>query len=51
LESVRDVEQRIERAGWEGELQGWRPTLNKPNTSRPPEWSSAKYRRPHATDA
>jgi hypothetical protein len=37
LESVRDVEQRIERAGREGELQGWRPTLNKPNTSRPPD--------------
>ncbi|MEX0612622.1 MAG: DUF1552 domain-containing protein, partial [Pirellulales bacterium] len=25
LASVRDVEQRIERAGKEGELQGWRP--------------------------
>jgi hypothetical protein len=37
LASVRDVEQRIERAGQEGELQGWRPTLNKPNISRPPD--------------
>jgi hypothetical protein len=37
LESVRDVEQRIERAGQEGELQGWRPTLEKPNIPRPPE--------------
>src|SRR3954454_10839996 len=31
LESVREVEQRIERAGRRGELQGWRPTLEKPN--------------------
>ena len=35
LESVRDVEQRIERAGQRGELQGWRPTLDKPNMARP----------------
>src|SRR5204863_3170174 len=31
LDSVRDVEQRIENAGKKGELQGWRPTLDKPN--------------------
>src|SRR3954447_9458235 len=31
LDSVRDVERRITRAGQEGELQGWRPTLAKPN--------------------
>src|ERR1700712_2129434 len=37
LESVRDVEQRIENAGNRGELQGWRPTLDKPNIPRPPE--------------
>jgi Protein of unknown function (DUF1552) len=37
LESVRDVEQRIARAGTQGELQGWRPTLDKPNIPRPPE--------------
>ncbi|MBL9165838.1 MAG: DUF1552 domain-containing protein [Planctomycetaceae bacterium] len=37
LDSVRDVEQRIERAGQQGELQGWRPTLDKPNVPRPPE--------------
>jgi hypothetical protein len=37
LDSVRDVEQRIERAGERGELQGWRPTLEKPNVPRPPE--------------
>jgi len=35
LESVRDVEQRISNAGKKGELQGWRPTLDKPNMSRP----------------
>jgi Protein of unknown function (DUF1552) len=37
LDSVRDVEERIERAGKQGELQGWRPTLDKPNIPRPPE--------------
>ena len=35
LESVRDVEKRIENAGKRGELQGWRPTLEKPNIARP----------------
>ncbi len=35
LDSVRDVEQRIENAGKKGELQGWRPTLDKPNMQRP----------------
>jgi hypothetical protein len=35
LDSVRDVEQRIERAGKAGELQGWRPTIDKPNIPRP----------------
>jgi Protein of unknown function (DUF1552) len=35
LDSVRDVEQRIERAGKRGELQGWRPTLTRPNVPRP----------------
>lgn len=37
LDSVRDVEQRIAGAGKKGELQGWRPTLDKPNVPRPPE--------------
>jgi hypothetical protein len=37
LDSVRDVEQRIDRASKLGELQGWRPTLDKPNIPRPPE--------------
>ena len=35
LNSVREVERRIERAGQRGELQGWRPTLEKPNIPRP----------------
>ena len=35
LESVRDVEQRIEQAGNRGELQGYRPVLDKPNIPRP----------------
>jgi hypothetical protein len=35
LDSVRDVEQRIESAGKRGELQGWRPTLAEPNIPRP----------------
>jgi hypothetical protein len=34
---VRDVEQRIENAGKKGELQGWRPTLDKPDVPRPPD--------------
>lgn len=37
LDSVRDVEQRIADAGKKGELQGWKPTLDKPNIPRPPE--------------
>ena len=35
LDSVRDVEKRIENAGRRGELQGWRPTLDKPDMPRP----------------
>ena len=35
LDSVRDVEQRIAQAGKRGEVQGWRPTLDKPNMKRP----------------
>ncbi|MFN0056143.1 MAG: DUF1552 domain-containing protein, partial [Planctomycetales bacterium] len=37
LDSVRDVEQRIAGAGQRGELQGWRPTLDKPDRPRPPD--------------
>jgi len=35
LNSVREVEQRIERAGRRGELQGFRPTLTEPDMPRP----------------
>ncbi len=35
LDSVREVEQRIERAGKKGELQGWRPALSAPDMPRP----------------
>ena len=35
LSSVREVEQRIEQAGKGGRLQGWRPTLTKPDVPRP----------------
>jgi hypothetical protein len=37
LTSVREVEQRIERAGKARQLQGWRPSLEKPNMKRPPD--------------
>ena len=35
LDSVREIERRIDQAGKQGELQGWRPTLDKPNMPRP----------------
>jgi hypothetical protein len=35
LTSVREVEERIQQAGKKGRLQGWRPTLDKPNLPRP----------------
>jgi hypothetical protein len=35
FDSVRDMEARIEAAGRKGELQGWRPTLDKPDIPRP----------------
>ncbi|MBM3844721.1 MAG: DUF1552 domain-containing protein [Verrucomicrobia bacterium] len=35
LESVREVELRIQNAGRKGELQGWRPPLDKPSMDRP----------------
>ena len=35
LASVREVEQRLEQAGKAGRLQGWRPTLAKPDRPRP----------------
>ena len=35
LESVRDIEKRIERASKEERIEGWRPTLKQPNMPRP----------------
>ncbi len=35
LESVRDIEKRIDRASKEERLEGWRPTLKQPNMARP----------------
>ena len=37
LTSVREVEQRLDRAGQERQLEGWRPTLEEPNMERPPD--------------
>jgi len=37
LSSVREVEVQIEQAGKAGRLQGWRPTLAKPDMPRPAE--------------
>jgi hypothetical protein len=37
LSSVREVEQQIDRAGQAGRLQGWRPTLERPDRPRPPD--------------
>jgi hypothetical protein len=35
LSSIREIETRIERAGKEERIEGWRPTLAKPNMPRP----------------
>jgi hypothetical protein len=35
LDSVREVELRIEQSSRKGELQGWRPSLTEPNIQRP----------------
>ena len=35
LDSVREIETRIASAAKRGELQGWKPTLDKPNIERP----------------
>jgi len=35
LESVRDIEKRLDHASKEERLEGWRPTLEKPNMPRP----------------
>jgi hypothetical protein len=35
LESIREIEKRIERAKREERIEGWRPTIDKPNMPRP----------------
>jgi hypothetical protein len=35
MESIRDIEKRIEHAAKQERLEGWRPTLSKPNMPRP----------------
>ncbi|MBI82409.1 MAG: hypothetical protein CMJ81_04360, partial [Planctomycetaceae bacterium] len=35
LESIRDIEQRIDRAVVDQRLEGWKPTLSKPDMPRP----------------
>lgn len=35
LESVRDIEKRLDSAAREERLEGWRPTLDKPDMARP----------------
>ena len=35
MESIRDIETRIERAGKQQTLEGWRPTITEPNMPRP----------------
>lgn len=37
LHSIRDIEQRLKRASKDGRLEGWKPTLGKPDMKRPPE--------------
>ncbi len=35
LESIRSIEKRIERAGKQRRLEGWRPSLSEPDMQRP----------------
>src|SRR5205085_3129919 len=35
LESIRDIEKRLDHAAKEERLEGWRPTLKQPNLPRP----------------
>lgn len=37
LESIRDIEKRIDFAAKEERVEGWRPTLRQPNMARPGE--------------
>jgi len=37
LDSIRDIERRIDRAAHEERLEGWRPSMTRPDMQRPPE--------------
>ncbi len=37
MESIRDIEKRLDRAGKEERLEGWQPSLTKPTMARPGE--------------
>src|SRR5262249_40363489 len=37
LESVRDIEQRLDRAGRDQRLEGWKPSLTAPDMDAPPD--------------
>ncbi len=37
LDSIRDIEQRLDRASRENALEGWQPSLAEPNIARPAE--------------
>lgn len=37
LESIRDIEKRMDRAAKDERLEGWRPSLKEPNMTRPAE--------------
>jgi hypothetical protein len=37
LESIRDIETRIDRANKDERLEGWKPSLSQPNIERPPD--------------
>ena len=37
LESIRDIESRLDQAQRQERLEGWRPTLSEPDMTRPPE--------------
>ena len=51
LESVRDIEKRIDRAGKQERLEGWRPTLQKPNMPRPTDELPQNPAGSHEADA
>ena len=51
LESIRDIEKRIDRAGKEERLEGWRPTLEQAEHAAPDERAAAERAGSHEADA